>query len=88
MRLECPNCGERDSREFTYRGSAKLMARPEQGGDFHDYVYVRSNPAEVNAELWHHAYGCRAWLHVRRNVTTHEILEVVPAASLEVGDEA
>ena len=28
MRINCPVCGERDSREFHYRGSAKLMDRP------------------------------------------------------------
>ena len=82
MRLTCPNCGPRDSREYTYLGAAKLLARP--GGDagaaaFHDYVHIRDNPAGENRELWHHAMGCRAWLHVTRNVSSHDILDIALA---------
>ena len=78
MRIPCPNCGARDHREFEYLGSAKLLERPE-GGDaaaFHDYVFQRKNPRGENSELWQHVMGCSAWLHVVRNVTTHEIIEV------------
>lgn len=79
MRLTCPNCGSRDSREFSYLGSAKLFERP--AGDagaaaFLDYVNIRDNPAGPNAELWHHVMGCSAWLHVRRDTVSHEILSV------------
>lgn len=84
MRIPCPHCGERDSREFEYLGSAKLLERPK-GGDataFHDYVYIRENPTGENAELWQHITGCRAWLRVLRNVTTHEILKVECVADL------
>ena len=78
MRINCPHCGERDSREFEYLGSAKLLDRPENGdaAAFHEYVHVRQNPTGENAELWQHVMGCRAWLHVVRNVTSHEILAV------------
>lgn len=78
MRINCPHCNERDIREFEYLGSAKLLDRPTSGNaaDFHDYVHIRDNPAGENAELWQHVFGCRAWLHVVRNVTTHEILKV------------
>ena len=77
MRITCPHCGERDSREFEYLGSAKLLERPEGGeAAFQDYIYVRENPVAENAELWQHVMGCSAWLHVLRNVTTHEVLEV------------
>lgn len=79
MRLACPHCGERDSREFEYLGSAKLLDRPTEATDFYDYIYVRENPAGDNAELWQHVYGCRAWLHVVRNVTTHEIKSIILA---------
>ena len=35
MRLTCPLCGPRDVREFHYKGSAVLMARPEaEAGPF------------------------------------------------------
>ncbi len=79
MRLSCPVCGERDLREFTYRGAAKLLSRPDgQAGAaaFHDYLNMRDNPAGPNPELWHHAGGCRAWLRVLRDTRTHEVLEV------------
>ena len=77
MRITCPHCGERDSREFEYLGSAKLLDRPEAGeAAFFDYIYTRENPRGENAELWQHVMGCSAWLHVVRNVTTHEILAV------------
>jgi heterotetrameric sarcosine oxidase delta subunit len=77
--LRCPMCGERDLREFSYRGSAKLLARPaaEAGAAaWHDYLHLRDNPAGPNAELWQHAGGCRAWLRVVRDTRTHAILEV------------
>lgn len=79
MRLSCPVCGPRDSCEFTYLGSAKLMDRPdEEAGPeaFHDYVHLRDNPAGETAELWHHVLGCSAWVKVVRDTTTHEISSV------------
>jgi len=76
MRLNCPLCGVRDSREFTYRGSAGLMERPDQAVQFHEYLHLRDNPAGQNAELWHHALGCSAWLRVERDTVTHDILKV------------
>ncbi|MBA3325354.1 MAG: sarcosine oxidase subunit delta [Rhodobacteraceae bacterium] len=78
MRLTCPLCGTRDLREFTYLGSAKLLARPAADAEpeaFDDYLHIRDNPAGPNAELWLHEMGCRAWLRVVRDTRTHEILE-------------
>ncbi len=74
MRIPCPFCGERDAQEFTYRGDA-TPARPADGGDdaFHDYVYLRDNPAGPVAEHWYHAQGCRNWLVVHRDTRTHDI---------------
>jgi sarcosine oxidase subunit delta len=82
MRLTCPLCGERDLREFAYRGSAKLLARPAGdagAGAFHDYLNLRDNPAGPNPELWQHAGGCRAWLRVVRDTRDHRVLEVALA---------
>ncbi len=82
MRLTCPLCGERDLREFVYRGSAVLMARPgpEAGATaFLDYLVTRDNPAGPNAELWHHEGGCRAWLRVVRDTRSHAILKTALA---------
>ena len=88
MRLTCPECGERDSREFAYLGAAKLLDRPK--GDagvaaFHDYVNIRDNPAGPLRELWQHEMGCRAWLVVTRNTLTHEISAVVLAQDVKAG---
>lgn len=83
MRIQCPNCGARDSGEFTYLGSAKLLNRPKDGTGFHDYVNLRDNPAGENPELWQHANGCRSWLRVVRNVTTHKVLSVELASEVK-----
>jgi methylglutamate dehydrogenase subunit B len=88
MRINCPLCGDRDSREFHYRGSAKLLNRPDgEAGEaaFHDYVYLRENTAGVNDDLWFHKNGCRSWLVVARNVTTHEIASVKLACDVKRG---
>ncbi len=88
MRIDCPICGTRDAREFHYRGAAKLLDRPApDAGEaaFYDYVYIRENPAGANAELWHHALGCRAWLVATRDVTSHEFLSVELAADVKRG---
>ncbi len=76
MRLTCPLCGARDVREFTYRGDAKLMARPVEAGDMQDYVHIRDNIAGETEELWHHVYGCSAWLKVVRDTVSHEVKSV------------
>jgi sarcosine oxidase subunit delta len=84
MRIPCPDCGERDSREFVYLGDA-APARPDANAAdarvrFFEYVYLRENIAGVHEELWYHASGCRTWLIVRRNTLTHEISAASRAA--------
>lgn len=82
MRIRCVYCGERGNEEFTYLGDATLV-RPSGGGDqvqrWHDYVHLRDNPAGAHRELWQHVGGCRSWLVVTRNVSTHEIIAVEAA---------
>ncbi|MBX9927142.1 MAG: sarcosine oxidase subunit delta [Hyphomicrobiaceae bacterium] len=79
MRLTCPYCGPRGSEEFTYYGDARVQ-RPDgaddSDGKWYSYVYLRENPNGCLRELWWHASGCRSWLVVTRNVTTHAITEV------------
>jgi sarcosine oxidase subunit delta len=72
MRIPCPYCGPRDSAEFAYRGDARA-ARPAGEAGFHDYVYLRDNPAGPIEEHWYHAYGCRHWIVVARDTRTHVI---------------
>ena len=78
MRLTCPLCGERDRREFYYKGDALEVDRPDRDAGeaaWDDYLHNRDNPAGETRELWHHAAGCGAWIVVTRNVTTHEVLK-------------
>ncbi len=92
MRLTCPYCGARDSREFVYRGDA-APRRPDgltDGGlaagaldAFHDYVFLRDNKAGVMAELWQHVAGCRSWLVVTRDTLRHEVAAVTLACESE-----
>jgi heterotetrameric sarcosine oxidase delta subunit len=82
MRLPCPYCGSRGNDEFIYLGSADPV-RPAShdalAEAWTDYVFLRDNPAGANRELWHHTYGCRAWLIVTRDTRTHEVLSAEPA---------
>ncbi len=81
MIIKHPLLGDRDSSEFTYLGDAKLLNRPDwQSQDalneFHDYLYLRDNPAGIHRELWFHEHGDRSWIIVTRNTITHEITDV------------
>jgi sarcosine oxidase subunit delta len=77
MRIPCPYCGERDAHEFAYLGDATLTrpdpATPDAEARFHDYVYLRDNPAGAHSEWWYHASGCRQWVKVARDTRTHAI---------------
>ncbi len=46
------------------------------GGAYEQTFQRNSDPADSH-EHWQHRYGCRAWLYVRRNPTTGQVLEVV-----------
>ncbi len=76
MRINCPNCGERDRREFYYQGDALALHRPAAGADplaWDDYLHNRDNPAGDTTDLWFHEAGCGAWLVVERNTVTHAV---------------
>ncbi|GBF28440.1 sarcosine oxidase subunit delta [bacterium MnTg02] len=77
MRIKCPWCGDRPLDEFSYSGDATVR-RPDEASAadpavWQDYVYLRDNPTGRHIEYWQHAGGCRSWLIVERNITTHEI---------------
>ena len=81
MIINHPLLGPRDAQEFTYLGDASLINRPDAQDDnaaekFHDYLYLRDNPAGLHRELWFHEAGDRSWLVVTRNTVTHEITDV------------
>ena len=64
MRIKCPLCGERDRREFYYRGAKDYLSRPGESDldAMHKYLHIRENPCGVTEDLWQHEAGCRAWL--------------------------
>jgi sarcosine oxidase subunit delta len=77
LRIPCPLCGPRDRREFYYFGAADYLDRPtaEAAPDAWDaYLHLRDNPAGETRDLWYHETGCAAWIEVKRNTVTHEIL--------------
>jgi len=81
MIIAHPLLGPRDAAEFTYLGDAALLDRPDwqaddAAGEFHDYLYLRNNPAGLHRELWFHENGDRSWLVLTRDTTTHEIVNV------------
>jgi len=83
MRLPCPVCGERDIREFTYKGAAVALNRPApDAGDaaWDAYLHLRDNPAGETRDLWYHGAGCTAWLVVTRDTVTHAVLGAQPAS--------
>jgi heterotetrameric sarcosine oxidase delta subunit len=89
MRIDCPHCGERDLREFTYLGDATLTRPDPQAADalerFTSYVYFRDNPAGPHRELWYHG-ACQAWLAVTRDTRNHKILGVQSLKLRTLGD--
>ena len=81
MIINHPLLGPRDAAEFVYKGDVRLIDRPDWQADdaadqFHDYLYLRENPAGTHQELWYHEQGDRSWLVVTRNTLTHEITNV------------
>ena len=84
MIIEHPLLGPRDAEEFVHLGDASLLVRPDwQAGDvaqvqkrFHDYVYLRDNPAGEYRELWYHEHGDRSYLVVTRCTMSHDISRV------------
>lgn len=88
MRIKCPLCGDRDSREFTYLGHETYLDRPADEGwspAWDSYLHLRDNPAGVTQDLWYHGGGCTAWLVVERDTVTHDILRVGLARDIKRG---
>ena len=67
--------------EFVIKGDVSLIDRPDgmsEGveDEFHDYAYLRDNPAGEHQELLYHEQGDRSWLVFTRVTLTHEETEV------------
>lgn len=90
MRIDCPYCGSRDSREFTILGDASPTRPPGDAPDalgmFNSYLHERENVAGLHRELWFHGAGCHAWLIVTRDTRTHAV-EKVEAAACRVEEQ-
>ena len=71
-RLVCPFCGPRELEEFVFR---KTLA--ESAATSYQAVYERVNRLHESQEHWQHMNGCRAWLRVRRDPSSHTVLETV-----------
>jgi len=89
MRIPCPLCGDRDIREFTYKGHETYLCRPAAGSApklWDDYLHNRENPAGRTRDLWFHGQGCGAWLLVTRDTVTHEVFGATLAREEEASD--
>ena len=79
LEIKCPYCGRRSQNEFSYGGDATVK-RPKLNKDIGDdewdeFIYYRKNPRGIHLELWHHTSGCRQWFKVKRDTSTHEIVQ-------------
>ncbi len=70
-RLVCPFCGARELEEFLFHKTL-----PEAGASEYSAVYERTNRLDDSLEHWQHVHGCRAWLEVRRNPSSGDVLEI------------
>ena len=74
----CPNCGPRNSDEFTYQGERK--PRPDVAttdpGEWRRYLYMKTNQDGWVTERWFHGSGCRRFLMIERHMASNEIRSV------------
>ncbi len=74
----CPNCGPRNSEEFTFQG--EVRSRPDVNTvdpeAWRRYLYMRSNESGWVSERWFHVSGCRRFLMIERHTVSNEIRDV------------
>lgn len=79
----CPNCGPRNSDEFTYQG--ERVPRPDVAnadpGEWRRYLYMKTNQSDWVTERWFHTSGCRRFLIVERHTASNEIRSVTQVGS-------
>ena len=75
--IACPHCGERAQIEFSYERTLDSIVPLDMApADAMRTLYERANPRGWDDELWHHGFGCRQWLVLRRHRVTHAIESV------------
>jgi len=74
----CPNCGPRNSDEFTYQGERgpRPGVSATDPGEWRRYLYMKSNQTGWVTERWFHGSGCRRYLMIERHMESNEIRSV------------
>jgi methylglutamate dehydrogenase subunit B len=73
LEIPCPSCGSRPFDEFVFGGELRdLWSDGDLEEDFRR-VYLRTNLPGTQTERWFHAFGCRRWLTIRRDIQTNRI---------------
>lgn len=67
----CPFCGPRSLEEFVFHKTL-----PNVPGGAFEAVYLRCDTPTLSVEHWQHRYGCRAWLELRRDPSSGDVLGV------------
>jgi heterotetrameric sarcosine oxidase delta subunit len=75
IRISCPNCGPRNSTEFTNLGEIKTRPASESVTklEWRSFLYFKNNPLGWTTEQWYHSSGCRKFLIAERHTLTNEI---------------
>lgn len=73
--IPCPNCGPRNSSEFTNHGEVKTRPASDSvtKGEWRNFLYMKNNPLGWTVEQWYHSSGCRKFLIAERHTLTNEI---------------
>ena len=75
--IACPHCGPRAQIEFAYERTVDSVVQPDAPAEEAiERLFTRANPRGFDEEIWRHSFGCRAWLVMTRQRTTHEITAI------------
>ena len=69
--ITCPFCGPRQMEEYVFHKTTPGIAQNAIAR-----VYERNSRERDSTEYWQHTRGCRAWLFVRRDPSSGQMLEV------------
>jgi sarcosine oxidase, subunit delta len=90
IRIQCPNCGLRNSSEFRFGG--EYNPRPQQpltisDPEWTEYIYFRDNKRGEQIEWWYHRNGCGSWFLAKRNTQSNEVINTYLWAKRTSRDE-